>query len=287
MRPTRSRPVGSTARLLCGCAWLAAAAASALAQRTEPLPKELEGVGITEHLDAKLPLDAEFRDEEGRPVRLGAFFQGRRPVILTLNYYRCPMLCTLQLNGLVDALRAMPWLPGREFEIVTISFDPLETPTLARFKKQNYIKEYGRAEAVAGWHFLTGREDNIRRVTETVGFTYRYDKDTEQYVHAAALFVCTPDGRLSQYLYGVKYDPRTLRLSLLEASEGRTGSTFDQILMFCFHYDATQGRYDWHATNLMRAGGLLTLIVMGSVLGVFWRREARRRRPPTLAGAQS
>lgn len=248
------------------------------AQVAGPLPKEAEGVGISEHPNAQLPLQLAFVDDDGKPVTLGDYLKGQRPVLLTLNYYRCPMLCTLQLNGLIEALKNMPWTAGEQFDIVTVSFDPRETPQLARLKKQNYLESYGRPETAAGWHFLTGREENIKTLTDTVGFRYRYDKDADQYVHVACAFVCTPDGRVSRYLYGVMYDPRTLRLSLLEAGEGKVGSTTDQILLYCFHYDPSKQTYTWAAMNLMRAGGVTTMLAVGIVLWRLWRRDVSRRR---------
>jgi protein SCO1 len=250
---------------------------AAYAQPAGPAPPEMEGVGVTEHPNACLPLDLAFKDEDGRTVKLADYFKGDRPVILTLNYYRCPMLCTLQLNGLIDGLKRMEWTPGDQFRMVTVSIDPLETPQLARLKKQNYMKDYGRPGAASGWHFLTGREADIRKLADTVGFAYKYDRSSDQYVHAAALFVCTPDGRVSRYLYGVMYDPQTLRLSLVEAGEGKVGSTTDRVLLFCFHYDATKGKYGPTAMTIMRIGGALTVIALGCMLAVFWRREARRR----------
>ncbi len=248
------------------------------AQRAEPLPKELEGIGVTEHLEAHIPLQLEFVNEDGRPVRLGKYFTGKRPVILTLNYYLCPMLCTLQLNGLVEAMRSLDWVPGREFEIVTVSFDPTETPRLARLKKRNYITEYGRPGAAAGWHFLTGSQESIDALTGTVGFRYVWNDEAKQWMHVAALVICAPDGRLSRYLYGVMYEPQTLRLGLLEASQGKIGSTIDRILMYCYHYDASKGRYAPAAMNIMRTGGVLTVILLGILLVWLWRRDVRRRK---------
>jgi protein SCO1 len=274
-----ARPFGAALAVV---ALAFATAYARAADRAEPLPKELEGVGVTEHLNTALPLDAAFKDEQGRDVKLGDYFKPDRPVLLTLNYLRCPMLCTLQLNGLVDALKELDWTPGQEFEIVTISFDPLETPALAEAKKQNYLAEYARVGAGKGWHFLTGSKENITAVTEAVGFTYRWDPVGERYVHVAALMVCTPDGRLSRYLYDVQFEPRTVRLSLSEASHGAIGSTLDQILLYCFHYDAEGGRYAPAARRIMSAGGALTALVLGGALSVFWLREARRRKiaPP-------
>jgi protein SCO1/2 len=256
---------------------LVVAALPAAAQRKEALPKDLEGVGITEHAGARLPLDLEFTDEDGKPVRLAQFFPGDRPVILTLGYYRCPMLCTLVLNSLVDGLKDLPWTPGQQFEIVTVSIDPTETPTLAKLKKQNYLADYGRPGAAAGWHFLTGREENIRKLAEAVGFGYRYVEERGQYAHPAAIFVVTPDGRMAKYLYGVLYQPKTLRLALAEAGQGKIGTTTDQLLLYCFHYDAQEGRYVLAASNIMRLGGAATALVVGLWLAVSWGRGVRKK----------
>jgi protein SCO1 len=255
-------------------------------QRTEPLPKELEGVGIVEHLDGSIPLDLKFTDETGREVTLRDYFNKDRPVVLTLVYYSCPMLCTLVLNGMVDAMKQIDMTPGQEFEIVTVSFDPTETATLAKFKKQNYLNEYGRPEAAAGWHFLVGGQEEIRALTSAVGFGYRWNEESKQFVHQAAIYVLTPDGRLSRYLYGVMFEPRTLKLSLLEAGKGKIGSTLDQIVLYCFHYDATSGKYAPAAVKIMQAGGLLTVVILGSVLSALWMRD-RRRRGPASPGVQS
>lgn len=251
-------------------------------QRIEPLPQELEGVGIIEHLDGKIPLDLKFTDETGREVVLGDYFGKDRPVLLTLVYFSCPMLCTLVLNGMIDALRQVDMTPGKEFEIVTVSFDPTETATLAKFKKQNYLNEYGRPEAGPGWHFLVGGAAEIRALTDAVGFGYKWNAEQQQYVHQAAIYVVTPDGRLSRYLYGVMFEPRTLKLSILEAGKGKIGSTLDAIVLYCFHYDANSGKYAPAAVRIMRAGGILTVLILGSVLSTLWARDRRRRRssPP-------
>ncbi len=255
------------------------------AQPADFTPPELEGVGITEHLDAQLPLDLAFVDERGRAVTLGDYFDGKRPVLLTLNYYRCPMLCTLQLNGLVDALRRVAWSAGEQFEMVTVSFDPAETPSLARAKKQTYVEEYGRPSAVKGWHFLTGKQASIKALTETVGFGYRWNPDSQQWIHAAAVYMCTPDGRLSRYLYGVMYEPNTLRLAMVEASEGKIGSTLDRIILYCFHYDDEAGKYSLAAVKVMRIGGALTAIILGTALMSFWLRGRRRRALPVSSSS--
>ena len=261
--------------VLFGC--LLIVAGPAWAQLAEQPPEILEEVGITEHLDAKLPMDLEFRDEDGDWVKLGSFFDGDRPVILTLNYYKCPMLCGLQLNGVVDGLEGLEWSPGEEFEIVTVSINPLETPELARAKKQNYLKRLDRPSAASGWHFLTGRELEIGRLAETVGFGFTYDPDSQEYAHAAAIFVCTPDGRLARYLYGIEYPPQRLKFALLEAAEGTIGSTLDQLILYCYHYDPTNRRYTPVAMNIMRLGGGATALILGISLGGFWLRERRRK----------
>src|SRR5512140_2710860 len=255
-----------------------AAAWSARAERMEPLPKQLEGVGITEHPGAQVPLDLEFLAEDGKPVRLRSYFDGKMPVILNLGYYRCPMLCGLVLSGLLQGLKETAWSVGREFEVVTVSIDPLETPTLARLKKESYMAEYGRPGAAAGWHFLTGREENIRKLADAVGFGYRYIPERGEYAHAAVLFTVTPDGHVARYLYGVLYAAGTLRMALTEAGQGKVGTTADRILLTCFHYDAEQGRYVVAAMTLMRTGGGLTVLIVGGWLLARWRRDALKPR---------
>ncbi len=249
---------------------------------------ELRGVAVTPHENAKLPLDLSFVEAGGQDVKLGRFFDGKRPVILTMNYSSCPMLCSLQLNGLVEALRKMPWDLGRQFQVVTVIIDPRESPRRAQDTKDKYVKYYDRAGSAAGWHFLTGEDEDIKAVAATVGFGYRYLPDKKQYVHPAVLILCTPDGRVSRYIGGVKFDPQTLRLALVEASEGKVGTTFDQVLLYCFHYDADARRYGPAAFHLMQIAAGLTVAVLGGVLLVFWRREARKKipvQPQNPAGA--
>ncbi len=253
-------------------------AQSVSAQRAEQTPEELIDVEIEEHLNAALPLNLEFKNERDQTVKLKNYFGNDKPVILTLVYFRCPMLCGLLLNGMLEGLKELKMSAGEEFEIVTLSFDPLETPALAQRKKQSMLKEYGRAGADKGWHFLTGRENNIKRLTETIGFKYTFVEERNEYAHAAAIFVCTPDGRISRYLYGIQYDHQTLRLSLVEASNGNIGNTLDQIMLYCYHYDPDSRRYAPVAMNIMRAGGILTVIILGTVLTVFWVRESRRKK---------
>jgi len=252
---------------------------AARAERAEPLPEELEGVGVSERLGQQVPLDLAFTDEDGRPVKLGNYFQAGRPVLLDLGYYRCPMLCNLVLNGFIEGLREVPtWVPGDNFEVVVVSVDPLETAKLAKLKKQNYVREYGRPESASGWHFLTGSPESIAALTEAVGFRYKWVEDRNEYAHAAVLVTLTPKGEVARYLYGVMFDPRTIRLSLAEASEGRSLSALDQLLLYCYHYDPTSRSYSFAAINIMRAGGVLALIVIGTTLASFWMRESRRRR---------
>lgn len=286
MDPT-TRSTGIVPAMLTGLCLLASVRAS-LAQAFNTRPEALEEVGVVEHLDVQLPLDAKFIDERGNDVTLGDFFSKDRPVLLTLNYYGCPQLCTWQLNGLVEGLSRMEMKPGREFEIVTVSIAPRESVALAQQKKRNYITQLGDPEAANGWHFLLSpEEDNVKRLAATVGFNYRYDPETLQYAHAAASFVCTPDGRVSRYLYGIEYLPQTLRLSLVEAGQGRIGSTMDRVLLFCFHYDPARGRYSLAAMTLMRAGGLVTVFALGAVAFAWHRRGSRRSGQASEEGPQT
>lgn len=246
-------------------------------ERADPLPGQIEGVGVTERLNSQLPLDAEFKDENGRPVKLRDYIAGDKPFVLTLNYFHCPMLCTLILNGLADGVKQTPWTPGKEFQIITVSINPLETPALAKLKKEQLVSLLDKPESGAGWHFLTGNKESIDALTNAAGFHYRYDKHNDQYYHIAAIMAGTPQGRVSRYLYGVKYDPQTLRLSLSEASEGKAVSTKDRILLYCFHYDAVTGRYAPAALNIMRLGGALTLLALTVFLSTLWLRDKARK----------
>lgn len=265
-------------RLIVACAMGLLVVLPVAAQRTEPLPADLEEIGVTQNLDAELPLDLEFVDDEGRRVTLGSYFESDRPVLLSLVYYECPMLCTLVLDGLVRVMEEMEWVPGDQFEVVTVSIDPEETTQLAQQKKASYLRSYGKAEAAKGWHFLTGDEEAIRRLADTVGFRYRYLEENGEFAHPAVLFVLTPDGRVSRYLFGVQHDPKTLRLSLVEASEGGIGNPVDKFLLYCYRYDPAEGRYAPVAMQVMRVGGGVTIALLGTVLLTFWLREARHKR---------
>jgi cytochrome c oxidase subunit 2 len=231
-------------------------------------PAVLDEVGIDQHLNAAVPLDLTFRDETGKTVKLGDYF-GQKPVVLMLVYYDCPQLCNQVLSGFVVSLRGLKFVPGEQFNVVTVSFDPKESPDLAARKKDSYIKSYGRPQAAAGWHFLTGNEAEIKALASTVGFRYTWDEATRQYAHASGIMVATPDGRLSRYLYGIEYAPRDLRLGLVEASEGKIGSLADQVLLLCYHYDPTTGKYGLIIMNLLRVGGVLTLIGLMAMWLIF------------------
>jgi protein SCO1/2 len=245
-------------------------------ERMEPLPKDLEGVGIEAKLGATIPLDLDFIDDQGHAVKLGSYFTKGRPVLLDLGYYECPMLCNLVLNAMVEGIKVLPFVPGRDYEIVVVSINPSETHELARAKKASYIRSFERPGTEDGWHFLTGRQAEIDELARAVGFGYRYVAATREYAHGAALFMLTGEGTVSQVLTGIQFDPQTLRLAVVDASRGTVGSALDQVLLFCFHYDASAGRYGWAAERLMKAGGALTALVLGSVLITLWSRDRRR-----------
>jgi len=251
--------------------------AAAIFAADQPLPRELEDVGVEEKLGTEIDLDLTFIAENGHPVALREYFASGRPVILNLAYYSCPMLCTLVLNGQTATLREIPWTPGEEYEIVTISIDPRETFALAGEKKQIYLSNYERP--APGWHFLVDHDGNAKKLAEQVGFHYRYDEDRDQFAHAAAIMVLTGEGRVSRYLYGIRFPTRDMRLALTEASNGEIGSTFDRVLLFCYHYDPDSKSYALFATNFMRAGGVLVMLVLAFVLWRFWRKERLRLDP--------
>lgn len=240
------------------------------AQRNDKLPTGFEGLSIQEHLDAEVPKTLGFRDDRGQEVLLGDYFDGTKPVVLSMNYSDCPMLCNLQLNGLFESMRELSFRPGEDFEFVSVSINPLETAERARIAKNGYVRKLGDAEAAKGMHFLTGSKANIDALANALGFSFNYIAETKQYAHPAVLEICTPDGRLSRYLYGVDFPIRDLRLSLVEASEGKIGTTFDQILMFCLHFDPEEGRYTPFATNLMKLAGSLTVLVAAIFIVPYW-----------------
>lgn len=269
-------------------AWLALAPSLVCAQYRPPRldestrpasekPAVLKEVGIDQKLGNQIPLDAKFRDETGKEVTL-ADYAGDKPIILSLVYYGCPLLCTQVLNGLTRSLRALTMSPGDDFKVVTLSFDPRETPQLAMEKKANYLKEYRHPKAEENWHWLTGSEDQIKAVTDAVGFRYVWDEKFQQYAHGSAVFLISPDGKVSRYFYGIEYSPKDMRLGLSEASEGRVGSLADQVLLFCFHYDPSVGKYTLTVLRLIQVGGVITLSLVLSFLFVMFRREFKARK---------
>jgi protein SCO1 len=267
--------------------WMVVCASVALAQSMSPPPGQivradekpeiLKEIGIDQRLNEPLPLSLPLRDESGRAVRLCDAF-GKRPVVLALVYYNCPMLCTQVLNGLVAALNVMSLQAGRDFDVVAVSFDPRETPAMAAAKKEAYLSRYKHPAAAAGWHFWTGDAGAIETLTKAVGFRYRYDAENEQFAHASAIFVATPDGRLARYFYGIEYAPRDLRLGLVEASAGRIGTPVDQVLLYCFHYDPASGKYGAVVVNIVRLAGAATLVILGAGIWAMSRRRSRTLR---------
>jgi protein SCO1/2 len=248
------------------------------AQLSDPMqsvgvrPDLLKEVGIDQKLGQQVPLDLTFRDETGKTVQLGQYF-GQRPVILSLVYFNCPMLCTQVLNGQEAVMKGLPMEAGNQFEAVTVSIDPSDKPVLASVKKQMYMGMYGRPAAAEGWHFLTGDEAQIKQLANAVGFRYAYDPDSKQFAHASVIMVLTPDGKLSKYFYGIQYSPRDLRLGLVEASARKIGTPVDSILLFCYHYDPHTGKYGLLISRLIQAGGALTIFVIGIAMLVLFRRE--------------
>lgn len=240
----------------------------------EGLPGPLADVGFDQRLGEQVPLDLEFLDETGRRVQLEQYF-GERPVVLALVYYDCPMLCSMVLNGMVGGLRALDFDPGTEFEVLVVSFDPDESPELAGTAKQTYLERYDRPGTETGWHFLTGDQAAIQALTRSVGFRYVYLPEEDQFAHAAGILALTPEGRVARYYYGVEYAPRDLRLGLVEAADSRIGSMVDQVLLYCFHYDPTTGRYSAVAMNILRLAAGITLVFLGIFLLRQWLRERR------------
>jgi protein SCO1/2 len=235
-------------------------------------PDLLKQVGIDQKLNQTIPLDLAFRDESGKPVELGEYF-GQKPVILTLVYYNCPMLCTQVLNGVESGLKELPMDIGKQFNVVTVSIDPTDSHVLASVKQEMYTGMYGRPGAAQGWHFLTGDEVQIKQLADAVGFRYAYDADSKQFAHASAIMILTPEGKISRYFYGIQYPSRELRLGLVEASEGKIGSPVDQVLLFCYHYDPSTGKYGLLISHIVQAGGALTVLVLGVVMLILFRGE--------------
>jgi protein SCO1/2 len=254
----------------------------AIGQPAAAQPEMLRGVGIDQHLDQQVPLDLVFRDESGADVTLGSLLRGK-PVILSLVYYECPMLCTLVLNGMLSAMRALPFDAGREFDVITVSFNPTDTPALAARKKATYLEQYRRRGAETGWHFLTGDAASIERLADAVGFRYRYDPQRKEFAHAAGLTVLTPRGIIARYFFGVEFSPRDLKFGLMEAAENRIGSPIDQLLLLCYHYDPATGRYSTAVLTGLRVGAVATVLALGGFM-VWAIRRDRISAPPRGGG---
>ena len=239
------------------------------------MPAPLREIGFDQNLDKHVPLDTAFTDETGHAVKLGDYF-GARPVVMVFAYYDCPMLCTLVINGLASALDVLSLEPGTDFEIVTVSFDPRDTPATAAAKKAAYIARYKRPGAAASWHFLTGEQSSVDRLTQAAGFRYVWDKETKQFAHPTGVIVLTPDGRLARYLFGIEYGPRDLRYAIVEASNGKVGSAIDSLLLYCYHYDPMTGRYGVAIMRAVRIAAAATVLALSAFIVVMVRSEKRR-----------
>ena len=242
------------------------------------LPEALKTIGIEQKLGAQMPLDTELKDEDGRAVKLGSYFSTGRPVIIAFVYYECPMLCNQVLNGLTGSLKGISFDAGKDFDVVAISFDARENDKtdLAKNKKASYIERYGRQGAEKGWHFLTGTQESIDAVTSAAGFKYKWDEKSNQFAHAAGIMIATPDGRLSRYFYGIDYSPKDIKFGVMESGENKVGNAAEQLLLYCYHYDPSTGKYGLSVLRVMRLGGIVTLLGMGVMGFVFWRRNRKK-----------
>ena len=258
--------------LLASAAWGQGMSKGIMSPPANVRPPYLQNVGIEQRLDAQVPGDLPFVDDTGRPVKLGDYF-GKKPLILNLVYYNCPMLCGEALAGLTGSMKMIKFDAGNEFDVLTVSFNPQETPQLAAEKKRDYLKRYGRPSAAAGWHFLTGQADSINALTKAVGFQYQYDAAKNQYAHSTAIMVLTPQGRISRYFYGVDFPPKDLRMGLVEASQGKIGNAVDQVLLYCYHYDPATGKYGAIVSNMLKLGGALTILFVGALILILLRLE--------------
>lgn len=245
---------------------------------TTGLPETLKTVGIEQKLGDVLPLETELKDEDGNAVKLGTYFNSGRPVVLTFVYYECPMLCNQVLNGLTGSLKGVSFNAGKEFDVVAISFDARENEIadLAKNKKASYMERYGRPGTEEGWHFLTGTQEAIEKVTSAAGFSFKWDEKSDQFAHSAAVMIVTPDGKLSRYLYGIDYSPKDLKFGIMESAESRVGSVSEKLLLYCYHYDPSTGKYGLSILKVIRAAGVLTLLGMGTMIFAFWRKNKRK-----------
>jgi len=245
--------------------------------RTERVPKRMQGVDVEEHLGATVNTRLAFKDDHGRDAMLDDLVRGTVPTLVTFNYSDCPMLCSLQLNALVQSLRQIDLDLGKDYRIVTVSLNPKDTPERLSDMKARYLAQYGRPESREGWTFLSGSGNNIAAAARQFGISYNYNEARDEYVHPAAFSVVAPSGIIARYLYGLEYHPQTVRLSLVEASEGKVGSSFDRLVLYCFHYDASEGRYAPMAMNIMRISGSAGALALGGILTGFWRAERKRK----------
>ena len=242
----------------------------------DAVPPQLREVGFDQNLNQQIPLDITFTDEDGRVVRLGEYF-GKRPVVLSLVYYGCPMLCTQTLNSLASTVGVLSQEAGRDFEIVTVSFDPSEKPELAKQKKAAEIERLGKPSAAAGWHFLTGQQPSIDALTKAAGFRYVYDESIQQFAHPTGIIVLTPSGRIARYLFGIDYGPRDLRLGIMDASAGKIGTPIQKVLLYCYHYDMANGRYSLAIMRILQIAGVATVLLLGTAILMFIRTDRRRQ----------
>jgi len=253
------------------------------AEANTGLPSALKTVGIDQKLGNQLPLETVLKDEDGQDVKLGDYFKSGRPVVLVFAYYECPMLCTQVLNGITGSLKGINLDAGKDFDVVAISFDPRdnETPGLAKNKKANYIERYNRSGTENGWHFLTGSQDSIKAVTDAAGFKYEWDDKTQQFAHAAGVMIVTPEGKMSRYFYGIDYAPKDIKFGIMDSAQAKIGTPAEQLLLYCYHYDPASGKYGLAILRVMRLAGVATLLGMGAMAFVFWKRNKRK-----VAGAQ-
>jgi protein SCO1 len=288
VRQKFGRAILCTSSLVLLTSWLALTVNAQYAQPPQriangnTLAPILKDVRIEQKLGAQLPLDTAFRDETGQSVKIGNYFTGQRPVVFALVYYNCPRLCNQILSGMIGGLRGVSFTPGKDFDVVVVSFDPREGPEDAAKKKHIVVADYHRLDTAAGWHFLTGDKAAIDTVADAVGFHYAYDPATDQFAHMSAIMLATPQGKLSHYFYGIEYDPKDLRLGLVEASAGKIGSPVDQLALYCYHYDPATGRYGPVLMNIMRLGGIVTVLLVLALL-LFLRRH-RPRSAETVGG---
>jgi protein SCO1 len=269
---------GASALIAASLAFTTAARADRVQapDRTEAKPKRLQGVDVLEHLGERVPETLVFQDQDGKPATLADSLHAGVPVILTFNYSSCPMLCSLQLNGFVEGLKQLEFTLGKEFRIVTVLLDPKETQETAHRFRARYLSQYARPGSEAGWTFLSGSEANIQALAKAVGFSYNYNEARGEYVHPAAVTLLAPDGKVARYLYGLEYSEKNLRLGLVEASEGRVGSSLDRLILYCFHYDSAEGRYAPIAARIMQIGGAVTVVLLAGFLTILIRRDRKR-----------